>query len=106
MYFFKYEIYYTIWLHIILFLLNFFGYEYVNFQFSKNDKYAQRLCISIFWFYCFKIFATKNKEPKLLEPKRKLVGELNPYSTKNSTQLQHKFLAQPHPTQTHPNPQS
>jgi len=47
-YIFKYEIYYTIWLHIILLLLKVVGYEYVNFQFSKNDKCAQRLCRSIF----------------------------------------------------------
>jgi hypothetical protein len=49
---------------------------------------------------------TKNKEPKFLGPKPKLVGELNPYSMKNYAQLQHKFLAQPHPTLTHPNSQS
>jgi hypothetical protein len=59
-----------------------------------------------FLILLFKKFAAKNKEPKLLEPKPKLVGELNPNSMKNSTQLQHKFLGQPHPTQTHPNPQS
>jgi hypothetical protein len=48
----KSEIYYTIQLHIIL--LNFFlmVMNMLVFNFFKNDGYAPRLCISIFWFYC------------------------------------------------------
>ncbi len=34
--------------------VKFFGYEYHDFQFSKHERYAQRLCISNFQFYCFK----------------------------------------------------
>jgi phosphoglycerol transferase MdoB-like AlkP superfamily enzyme len=46
----KSKIYYTIWLHIILlFYIKIVGYEYIGFQFSQNDKYAQRLCVYIFF---------------------------------------------------------
>jgi hypothetical protein len=44
----KSDIYYTIWLHIILCIIFFASYEYGDFQFSQNYGYAQRLCISIF----------------------------------------------------------
>jgi hypothetical protein len=30
------------------------SYEYASVQFSKHDKYAQRLCISIFQFFYLK----------------------------------------------------
>jgi hypothetical protein len=34
--------------YALFYFKKFAGYEYVGFQFSKNDGYAQRLCISIF----------------------------------------------------------
>jgi hypothetical protein len=44
----KNSIFYTSWLQIH-FLRNFFvGYAYANFQFSKHNKYAQRICMPKF----------------------------------------------------------
>jgi len=58
-----------------------------NFQKTKNmhKDYA-------YYFFDFIVLKklqqqTKNKEPKFLGPKSKLVGELNPYSMKNYAQL-------------------
>jgi hypothetical protein len=66
MYFIKFEIYRNIWLHIIFFLKKIVGYECVNFQFSQNDGYAQRLCISISNLVTYKRNC-KKKEKKNLE---------------------------------------
>jgi hypothetical protein len=54
MYFVFKSIYYTIQLHFHFLKNSFTGYEYIGFQFSKHDEYAQRICISNFQIYCFK----------------------------------------------------
>jgi hypothetical protein len=59
--------------HLFLYyftLKNFTSYEYASFQFSLKDEYAQKLCMSIFWFYYLqKKLQQKNKEPKKLDSK-------------------------------------
>jgi hypothetical protein len=45
--------------HYFTFFIKIASYEYTNFQFSQNDKYAQRLCI-----YIFSDFITY-KKPKI-----------------------------------------
>ncbi len=95
MYFKKFEIYYTIWFHIILLLLKVVGYEYVNFQ--KMTKMHKDYAYQFFDFIFLKKLQQRTKN---LKTQTKTYGGIEP-------QFYDELypIAQPHPTQTHPNPQ-
>jgi hypothetical protein len=45
------QIYYNSWLHIYFLKYSFANYVCASFQFSKNGKYAQKICIGNFQLY-------------------------------------------------------